>query len=102
MISRISAFRIAPLPPFPPAKKAVARPLPSVGYQYDLDGNLGRLIYPDGTVVEYTYTNLNQLYQVANAGPWLVEEINCHPHDVVAVEPNTPDFQMILIACSAC
>jgi hypothetical protein len=27
------------------------------------------LIYPDGTVVDYTYTSCNQLYQVANAGP---------------------------------
>jgi hypothetical protein len=42
---------------------------PTVGYQHDSDGNLAGLIYPDGTVVDYTYTNRNQLYQVSNAGP---------------------------------
>ena len=40
-----------------------------VGYGYDLDGNLASLTYPDGTVVDYTYTNRNQLKEVKSAGP---------------------------------
>ncbi len=42
--------------------------VPTVGYQYDSDGNLAHLVYPDGTVVDYTYTSRNQLYQVYSDG----------------------------------
>jgi hypothetical protein len=36
---------------------------------YDSDGNLAKLTYPNGSVIDYTYTARNQLWQVQNGGP---------------------------------
>jgi YD repeat-containing protein len=41
----------------------------TVQYGYDSDGNLAKLTYPDGNVIDYTYTARNQLWQVQNGGP---------------------------------
>jgi YD repeat-containing protein len=41
----------------------------TVSYGYDSDGNLAKLTYPDGNVIDYTYTARNQLWQVQNGGP---------------------------------
>ncbi len=41
----------------------------TVAYTYDSDGNRASLTYPSGTVVEYTYTNRNQIAQITADGP---------------------------------
>jgi len=41
----------------------------TVGYAYDADGNRSSLTYPDGAVVDYTYTSRNQLKEVTAGGP---------------------------------
>jgi len=41
----------------------------TVAYTYDLDGNRASLTYPSGLVVDYTYTERNQLKEVVADGP---------------------------------
>ncbi len=36
----------------------------SVGYEYDLSGNMTKLIYPDGSYLTYSYDKLNRLDQI--------------------------------------
>jgi YD repeat-containing protein len=44
-------------------------PAKTVSYGYDVDGNRSSVTYPDGMVVNYTYTKRDQLEQIVVDGP---------------------------------
>ncbi len=46
---------------------SVTRAVYSIGYDYDLAGNIAGIIYPDGLNITYAYNELNQLASVSDA-----------------------------------